>query len=111
MRVVAATNRDLEQAAREGKFRSDLLFRLNVFPIRVPPLRERAEDIPILAEYWASRYSRKLGKLVRAIDAAAMAALSAYAWPGNIRELQNIVERAVILAHGNVLARVMHERA
>ena len=75
-RVVAATNRDLEQAAREGKFRSDLFFRLNVFPIRVPPLRERAEDIPILAEYWASRYSRKLGKPVRAIDAAAMAALS-----------------------------------
>ncbi len=102
-RVVAATNRDLEQAAREGKFRSDLFFRLNVFPIRVPPLRERAEDIPILAEYWASRYSRQLGKPVRAIDAAAMAALSAYAWPGNIRELQNVVERAVILARGNVL--------
>jgi formate hydrogenlyase transcriptional activator len=102
-RVVAATNRDLEQAAREGKFRSDLFFRLNVFPIRVPPLRERAEDIPILAEYWASRYSRKLGKPVRAIDAAAMAALSAYAWPGNIRELQNVVERAVILARENVL--------
>jgi formate hydrogenlyase transcriptional activator len=65
-RVVAATNRDLEQAAREGRFRSDLFFRLNVFPIRVPPLRERAEDIPILAEYWASRCSRKLGKPVRA---------------------------------------------
>jgi formate hydrogenlyase transcriptional activator len=102
-RVVAATNRDLEQAAREGRFRSDLFFRLNVFPIRVPPLRERAEDIPILAEYWASRCSRKLGKPVRAIDAAAMAALSAYAWPGNIRELQNVVERAVILARGDVL--------
>jgi formate hydrogenlyase transcriptional activator len=102
-RVVAATNRDLEQAAREGKFRSDLFFRLNVFPIRVPPLRERAEDIPILAEYWASRYSRKLGKPVRAIDPAAMTALSAYAWPGNVRELQNVVERAVILARGDVL--------
>jgi formate hydrogenlyase transcriptional activator len=102
-RVIAATNRDLEQAAREGKFRSDLFFRLNVFPIRVPPLRERAEDIAILAEYWASRCSRKLGKPVRGIDAAAMAALSAYAWPGNIRELQNVVERAVILARGDVL--------
>ena len=102
-RVVAATNRNLEEAAREGRFRSDLFFRLNVFPIRVPPLRERAEDIPILAEYWASRYSRKVGKPVRAIDAAAMAALCAYPWPGNIRELQNVVERAVILARGNVL--------
>jgi formate hydrogenlyase transcriptional activator len=102
-RVVAATNRNLEEAAREGRFRSDLFFRLNVFPIHVPPLRERAEDIPILAEYWASRYSRKVGKPVRAIDAAAMAALCAYPWPGNIRELQNVVERAVILARGNVL--------
>jgi formate hydrogenlyase transcriptional activator len=101
--VVAATNRNLEDAAREGRFRSDLFFRLNVLPIRIPPLRERAEDIPILAEYWASRYSRRVGKPVRAIDPAAMAALCAYPWPGNIRELQNVVERAVILARGNVL--------
>jgi formate hydrogenlyase transcriptional activator len=101
--VVAATNRNLEEAAREGKFRSDLFFRLNVFPIRVPPLRERAEDIPILAEYWASRYARKVGKPVRAIEAAAMAALCAYSWPGNVRELQNVVERAVILARRDVL--------
>src|SRR6185436_5931998 len=71
-RVVAATNRNLEEAAREGKFRSDLFFRLNVFPIRVPPLRERAEDIPLLAEYWASRYARKVGKPVHRIDEAAM---------------------------------------
>jgi formate hydrogenlyase transcriptional activator len=102
-RVVAATNRNLEDAAREGRFRSDLFFRLNVVPIRIPPLRERAEDIPILAEYWASRYSRRVGKPVRAIDPAAMAALCAYPWPGNIRELQNVVERAVILARGSVL--------
>ena len=102
-RVVAATNRNLEEAAREGKFRSDLFFRLNVFPIRVPALRERAEDIPILAEYWASRYSRNVGKTIRAIDESAMAALCAYSWPGNIRELQNVVERAVILARGHVL--------
>ncbi len=102
-RVVAATNRDLEEAARDGRFRTDLLFRLNVFPIRVPPLRERAEDIPLLGEYYASRYARKVGKAVRGIGEPAMAALSAYHWPGNIRELQNVVERAVILARGSVL--------
>ena len=103
VRVVAATNRNLEEAVREGRFRSDLLFRLNVFPIRVPPLRERAEDIPLLAEYWASRYARKVGTAIRGIDESAMAALCAYPWPGNIRELQNVVERAVILARGSVL--------
>jgi len=102
-RVVAATNRDLEEAARERRFRADLFFRLNVFPIRVPPLRERAEDIPLLAEYWASRCARNVGKAVRRIDESAMAALCAYPWPGNIRELQNVVERAVILARGSVL--------
>ena len=102
-RVVAATNRDLEEAVRDGRFRADLFFRLNVFPIRVPPLRERAEDIPLLAEYWASQYARKVGKAVRGIDESAMAALCAYPWPGNIRELQNVVERAVILARGSVL--------
>ncbi|HET6900546.1 MAG TPA: sigma-54 dependent transcriptional regulator, partial [Vicinamibacteria bacterium] len=102
-RVVAATNRNLEEAAQEGKFRSDLFFRLNVFPIRVPALRERAEDIPILAEYWMSRHTRAVGKTIRGIDASAMTALCAYPWPGNIRELQNVVERAVILARGNAL--------
>ncbi len=102
-RVVAATNRDLEEAVREGKFRSDLLFRLNVFPIRVPSLRERAEDIPLLAEYWASQYARKVGKAIKGIDESAMAALCGYRWPGNIRELQNVVERAVILARGSLL--------
>ena len=102
-RVVSATNRDLEEAVREGRFRADLFFRLNVFPIRVPPLRERTEDIPLLAEYWAGRYARQVGKVVRAIDESAMAALCAYPWPGNIRELQNVLERAVILARGSVL--------
>ena len=102
-RVVAATNRDLEEAVREGKFRSDLLFRLNVFPIRVPPLRERAEDIPLLAEYWTSQYARKVGKAIKGIDESAMAVLCGYQWPGNIRELQNVVERAVILARGGLL--------
>jgi formate hydrogenlyase transcriptional activator len=102
-RVVAASNRNLEEAAGEGRFRSDLFFRLNVFPIRVPPLRERADDIPILAEYFASQSARKIGKAVRGIGESAMAALCGYPWPGNIRELQNVVERAVILARGSVL--------
>ena len=102
-RVVAATNRDLEEAVQEGRFRTDLFFRLNVFPIRVPALRERPEDIPLLAEYWASRYARTVGKGIRRIDESAMAALCAYPWPGNIRELQNVVERAVILARGSAL--------
>jgi formate hydrogenlyase transcriptional activator len=102
-RVVAATNRNLEEAARDGKFRPDLLFRLNVFPIRMPALRERSEDVQILAEYWASQCARKMGKSIRAIDESAIAALREYPWPGNIRELQNVVERAVILARGNVL--------
>jgi formate hydrogenlyase transcriptional activator len=102
-RVVAATNRNLEDAVQEGKFRADLLFRLNVFPIRLPPLRERVDDVPLLAEYWASRYGRQIGKRIRGIDERAMAALCAYSWPGNIRELQNVLERAVILARGSVL--------
>jgi formate hydrogenlyase transcriptional activator len=102
-RVVASTNRDLEGAVREGRFRSDLLFRLNVFPIRVPPLRERAEDIPLLAEYWVSQYARRTGKAIKGIDESAMAVLRGYRWPGNIRELQNVIERAVILARGSLL--------
>jgi formate hydrogenlyase transcriptional activator len=102
-RVVAATNRNLEEGVREGRFRSDLFFRLNVFPIAVPPLRERGEDIPLVAEYWASQYARKVGKAVKGIDASVMAMLCAYHWPGNIRELQNVVERAVILARGSTL--------
>jgi transcriptional regulator with GAF, ATPase, and Fis domain len=97
-RVVAATNRDLEEAVREGRFRSDLLFRLNVFPIPVPPLRERAEDVPAIAEYYAGHYARKIGKRILGISADALEMLAAYPWPGNVRELQNLVERAVILA-------------
>jgi formate hydrogenlyase transcriptional activator len=103
VRVVAATNRDLEEAVREGRFRSDLFFRLNVFPIHVPPLRERAGDIPLIVEYYARRSARKVGREVRGIGESAMAALSLYSWPGNVRELQNAVERAVILARGSVL--------
>jgi formate hydrogenlyase transcriptional activator len=103
VRVIAATNRNLDEAVREGRFRTDLLFRLNVFPIAMPPLRERKDDIPLIAEHYARQYARKLGKRINGISPSAMEALLAYPWPGNIRELQNVVERAVILARGNVL--------
>ena len=103
-RVVAATNCDLDEAVREGRFRSDLLFRLNVFPIAMPPLRERKDDIPLIAEHYARQDARKLGKRIHGVSPSAMEALLAYPWPGNIRELQNVVERAVILASGNVLS-------
>ena len=102
-RVVAASNRNLEEAVREGRFRSDLFFRLNVFPIQVPPLRARADDIPLIAEYLVRQYARKVGKAIKGIDESAMAVLCGYQWPGNIRELQNVVERAVILARGSLL--------
>jgi transcriptional regulator with GAF, ATPase, and Fis domain len=104
VRVVAATNRDLDEAVQEGHFRSDLLFRLNVFPIAMPPLRERKDDIPLIAEHYARQYARKLGKRIHGVSPSAMEGLLAYPWPGNIRELQNVVERAVILASGNVLS-------
>jgi formate hydrogenlyase transcriptional activator len=102
-RVIAASNRLLEDAVREGRFRDDLFFRLNVFPIRMPPLRERIDDIPLIAEYYAQHYARKIGKAVRGIIPQAMGRLVGYQWPGNIRELQNVVERAVILARRDVL--------
>jgi formate hydrogenlyase transcriptional activator len=102
-RVVAATNRNLDEAVREGRFRSDLLFRLNVFPIAMPSLCERKDDISLIAEHHARQNARKLGKRIRGVSPSAMEALLAYPWPGNIRELQNLVERAVILARGEVL--------
>jgi transcriptional regulator with GAF, ATPase, and Fis domain len=102
-RVVAATNRNLDEAVREGRFRSDLLFRLNVFPIAMPPLRERKDDISLIVEHHARQYARKLGKRIRGVSPTAMEALLAYPWPGNIRELQNLVERATILTRGEVL--------
>ena len=104
VRVVAASNRNLDEAVREGRFRSDLLFRLNVFPIALPPLRERKDDIPSIAEHYARQHARKLEKRIRGVSPSAMEALLAHPWPGNIRELQNVVERAVILARGNFLS-------
>jgi formate hydrogenlyase transcriptional activator len=102
-RLIAATNRDLEQLVTEQKFRPDLYYRLNVFPVRVPSLRERPEDIPLLVRHFVQQFSRRLGKTIDAIPAEAMSALARYPWPGNIRELQNVIERAVILTNGPVL--------
>jgi formate hydrogenlyase transcriptional activator len=98
LRVVAATHRDLNQLVAEGKFRQDLLYRLNVVPIKVPSLRERAEDIPLLVEYFVDRYGKKLGKKFKTIDRETLKLFQEYSWPGNIRELQNVIERAVILS-------------
>ena len=102
-RLIAATNRDLEAMVAEQKFRSDLFFRLNVFPIQVPPLRERHGDIPLLVRHFAQQFSKRMNKTIDTISSATMEALSRYHWPGNIRELQNVIERAVITSTGLVL--------
>jgi len=103
IRVIAATNRDLNQALAEGKFRRDLFYRLNVFPLMMPALRERREDIPLLVHYFVRRYSSRVGRRITRIPAETMARLAAYFWPGNIRELENVIERAVILSAGTDL--------
>ena len=103
LRVIAATNRDLVAEVRAGRFREDLYYRLNVVPIRIPPLRERREDIPQLVEHFVRSRSAKLGRTVRGIAAEAMAELQTYAWPGNVRELRNVIERALVMHVGDVL--------
>jgi len=103
VRVVAATNRELEEMVAAGTFRNDLYYRLNVFPILLPPLRERPEDIPSLVRYFVQKFARRMKKPIETIPAEAMAALCRYAWPGNVRELENAIERAVILTSGPVL--------
>jgi DNA-binding NtrC family response regulator len=103
VRMVAATNRNLEQMVKDKQFREDLYFRLNVFPIRIPPLRERAGDIPLLVRHYVEKYAQRMNKRIETIPEEAMAVLCRYSWPGNIRELQNFIERAVILTPGNVL--------
>ena len=103
VRLVAATNRDLEKMMENREFRSDLYYRLNVFPIRIPPLRERPEDIPLLVRYFTQKYGRLMDKQIESIPAAAMRKLSSWHWPGNIRELENFIERSVILTHGTAL--------
>ncbi|HEX9577130.1 MAG TPA: sigma-54 dependent transcriptional regulator [Myxococcales bacterium] len=99
-RVVAATNVDLAARVREGKFREDLFYRLNVIQVVLPPLRDRIEDIPLLADHFVARYAAKNGKTIRGLTSAAMEALEAYPWPGNVRELENAIERAVVLSRG-----------
>jgi formate hydrogenlyase transcriptional activator len=103
VRVIAATHRKLEELSERNEFRTDLYYRLNVFPIVVPPLRERREDIPALVTHFVKSYSRRIGKQVEEVPAPTMAALTSYSWPGNIRELQNVIERAVILSTGPML--------
>jgi len=97
VRLIAATNRDLQAAISAGSFRSDLFYRLHVFPIGIPSLRERREDIPLLVEYFIDRYARKAGKNIKRVNKKTLELLQSYPWPGNIRELQNVIERSVIL--------------
>jgi formate hydrogenlyase transcriptional activator len=104
VRVLAATHRDLNTLVAEGKFRQDLLYRLNVVPIKLPSLRERAPDIPMLVEYFIDRFGKKAGKKFRRIDKRTLKLFQMYGWPGNIRELQNVIERAVILSDGDTFS-------
>src|SRR3984893_7301106 len=103
VRLVAATNRDLARMVADGRFRADLYYRLNVFPLVIPPLRERRDDIPQLVRHFTQHFARRIGRRIEAIPAAIMDALASYSWPGNVRELQNVIERAVILSHGPAL--------
>src|SRR6202034_248060 len=104
VRVIAATNRDLEAAVANGTFREDLYYRLNVFPIQVPPLRERQDDVLMLLEYFVHRFAQKMGKNFKKIDKRTVELFRSYPWPGNIRELQNVVERSVIVSSGGVFS-------
>jgi PAS domain S-box-containing protein len=104
VRIIVATNRDLEEAIADGSFRRDLFYRLNVFPIEIPPLRQRKEDIPTLIEYFVHRYSRKMGKKIRTIEKRTLELLQSYSWPGNVRELQNVIERSVIFCETDLFS-------
>jgi len=108
-RLIAATNRNLAEMVQEQSFRSDLFYRLNVFPIRVPALRERQEDIPLLVRHFVQHYARRMNRVIDTIPSETMSALVRYPWPGNIRELQNLIERAVILSTGPVLRVPLQE--
>jgi two-component system response regulator AtoC len=104
VRVVSATSRNLEEDVSAGRFREDLYFRLNVFTILLPPLRERIDDLPLLVEHFLARFSDRFGKRVIAVDPDALRLLNAYGWPGNVRELENLLERGVVLADGDTLS-------
>jgi chemotaxis protein methyltransferase CheR len=103
VRVIAATNRNLEAEIQSGRFREDLFYRLNAYPLSITPLRERPDDIPLLVQAFVKRFSKKLGKSIERIPRSTMQALQRYAWPGNVRELQNVIERAIITAPDNTL--------
>jgi formate hydrogenlyase transcriptional activator len=109
VRLVAATNRDLEKMIVAREFRSDLYYRLNVFPIRIPPLRERKQDISLLVSYFVQKFAKQMQKKIDSIPVAVMKALTAWEWPGNVRELENFVERAVILSRGRSLSAPLAE--
>src|SRR5258708_1247191 len=116
VRLIASTHRNLEQMVGEGTFRADLFYRLNVFPVVLPPLRERVEDIPLLVRHFVSKYARQMNRQIETIPSETIEILKQYSWPGNIRELQNVIERAVILSRGSILdgpfeelARLKHE--
>jgi len=100
VRIITATNRNLEEEVKKGRFRSDLWYRLSVFPIRVPPLRERLDDIPLLVDFFVNKFSRKMGKSIDRIPTKIMTLMQGCYWPGNIRELENVIERAVITSQG-----------
>ena len=104
VRIIAATNRNLEESVGAGRFRSDLFYRLNVFPIELPPLRHRRSDVPELVMFFLARFANKFGKKIEAVQKETMDLLMDYAWPGNVRELQNIIERAVVLSRTHVLS-------
>jgi len=106
VRIIAATNRDMEEEVSKGRFREDLWFRLNVFPITVPPLRERVSDIPLLVAFYVDKISKRLGKSIEIIPTSVMDTLKNYHWPGNVRELENILERAVLNSSGPKLRLV-----
>ena len=103
VRIIAATNRNLEEAIRNGKFREDLFYRLNVFPITLPPLRQRKDDIPLLVNHFVAKFNKKIGKRIETVSAGTLNNLLEYHWPGNVRELESIIERAVIISQGNEL--------
>jgi formate hydrogenlyase transcriptional activator len=110
VRLVAATNCDLEQMMVDKQFRSDLYYRLNVFPVHIPPLRERREDIPLLVQHFTRKYAQRMGKRIESVEAATIKRLMLWHWPGNVRELENLVERSVILTSGSVLAVSLPEK-
>jgi len=104
VRIIAATHRDLEEAVQQGKFREDLYYRLAVFPIHIPPLRERLEDIPLMVQFFVNEFAEKMGKRIRSVPRKTIEDLRWYPWPGNVRELRNVIERAVIVSSGDTLS-------